>query len=92
MFKSKEPKFKLELGAEVECKITGFKGIIISRTQWLHNCSTYQVKPQKLDKDGETLQSEAFDEPQLKLIKPSVIKATHKTGGPERTVSRTNRL
>ena len=92
MFKSKEPKFKLDLGSEVECRITGFKGIIISRTQWLHNCSTYQVKPQKLNKEGETLISETFDEPQLKAITPNVIKSKQNTGGPAKSVQRTNRL
>lgn len=87
----KEPEFKFGLGDEVKDEITGFKGIITCRTQWLNNCNTYGVQLTKL-KDGETRKREGFDEPQLELVKAKVHKESRKTGGPEKAIHKTNRL
>lgn len=83
--------FKFGIGDRVEDQITGFEGVIVSRTQWLSNCNTYSVQS-TARKDGIPLERQHFDEPQLELITKKEIKEPkHKTGGPERPVPMTNR-
>ena len=88
--KKKEPEFKFDLGAKVKDTVTGFTGIITSRTQWIHNCNVYGLQPTAL-KDGEVRKRDHFDEPQLTLVEPEVIKPQRLTGGPTDTVRRTTR-
>ena len=40
--------FTMNLGSEVKDKITGFKGIIRGRSQYLTGCNTYGVQHPKL--------------------------------------------
>ncbi len=83
-------KFKFELGATVCDIITGFEGVVIRRTQWLNNCNTYGVQPRKL-LEGKIQEAGNFDEPQLKLVVDNpAIPSSRKTGGPERSISRTS--
>ena len=90
--RKKEAKFKFDLGDLVEDKITGFKGIVTCRSQWLHNCHTYSVKPTEL-KDGIPQDAQGFDEPQLAIAKKEAIKKPKKvTGGPRDVVKRANRI
>lgn len=88
--KANKVDFKLNLGDRVRDKITGFSGIITSRTQWLHNCNTYGVQPTQL-KDGVPQDRHVFDEPQLEVVDKKVIDEHRSTGGPERPVPATNR-
>lgn len=75
--------YKFTLGSEVKCTITGYKGVVIGRTQWLHGCNTYQVKSHDL-KDGKPLDSVPFDEAALELVeKKPERKASPKNGGPQ---------
>lgn len=60
--------FKFELGITVEDTISGFRGVITRRTQWLNNCNTYGVQPRELDKNGNVRDCGNFDEPQLKMV------------------------
>ena len=80
--------FKFDNGDKVKDKITGFTGIIVRRTQWLNNCNTYGVQPEKL-KDGIPQNVQSFDEPQLKSVKKEIHKVSQRTGGPNRHVSKT---
>ena len=86
----KDPKFKFDLGAEVEDLITGYKGIVIARTQWIYNCNTYGVRSTEL-KDGAPMEDKFFDEPALKEIKKQVVKPKTDTGGPTPALKQTNR-
>lgn len=81
------PEFKFNLGDEVKDTITGFPGVVICRSQWLNNCNTYTVQSKKL-KDGAPQTGQAFDEPQLTLLKEKQVKTHQKTGGPIREVRR----
>lgn len=58
---------KIDLGSRVKCKITGFEGVVIARTEWLSGCTRVTVKPEKL-KDGKTIEAETFDEPEVEVI------------------------
>jgi hypothetical protein len=82
--------FKFGLGDEVKDSITGFKGIVTARTQWLHGCNVYRVQPQDL-KDGKRLEVDHFDEPQLEVVEEEVHKEHRKTGGPAHEAVMTNR-
>lgn len=73
--------FQFNLGDEVKDRITGFQGVIISRTQWLTNCNTYGVKTRSLDKDGKPQDSCYFDEPNLELVGSEVF-SSHRDGRP----------
>jgi len=74
--------FRYELGDEVRDIITGFKGIITSRTEYINGCVRYGVQPQTL-KDGKTIDAEWTDEKQLKLVKSKRIEIEpERTGGP----------
>ena len=84
--------FKIGLGARVRDKITGFKGIVTSRTQWLHNCNVYGVQPEGLDKDSKVPDRGHFDEPALELLEDEVVEPKRDTGGPTDPPSRTSRL
>ena len=62
----KPKEFEFEMGCKVKDIITGFIGVVISRTQWLTNCNNYGVNPQEL-KDGKPIESQYFDENRLIL-------------------------
>jgi heat shock protein HspQ len=84
--------FKFSLGSIVKDRITGFKGVIICRSQWLTNCNTYGVKPQELDKDNKPHDAQYFDEPNLILVKADIFAEPEiKTGGPTERIRETNR-
>ena len=83
-------KSKFKLGSRVKDIITGFEGIVVARSQWLNNCSTYGVQPEEL-KNGIPQEKQWFDEPQLELVKTKVFKANATTGGPQRSVPNINR-
>jgi hypothetical protein len=79
----------IELGSKVRDKVTGFEGIAIGETRWLHGCLRYTVQPQELDKDGNQKATASFDEPQLIVLAgpaKTKVQATaseqRKTGGP----------
>lgn len=75
--------------------ITGFTGICMYRTQWIHGCNVYGLQPTALNKDGGVQERQQFDEPQLeevpKLIKNSK-KSSRTTGGPHDMMKEVNRV
>jgi hypothetical protein len=94
--------FKYELGCEAKDKVTGYKGMILSRAQWLTGCNTYGIKSQEL-KDGKPLDMVYFDEDAMDVIRtPNQIakdikktakesKKKKKQGGAEKPVYQTNK-
>jgi len=71
----------VELGDIVKDRITGFKGVAIGITKWLHGCRRITVQPEGM-KDGKPLETATFDEPQIDVVKRAVHETTAKTGGP----------
>ena len=83
----KLPNGKVELGDQVEDVVSGFKGIVMARTEWLNGCARIVVQP-KVGKDRKMPDNACFDEPQLKIIKRAntpkpVRKQRASTGGPK---------
>ncbi|RLA60506.1 MAG: hypothetical protein DRQ89_12765 [Epsilonproteobacteria bacterium] len=74
--------FKIPLGSKVEDNITDYKGIVVSRTQYLTNCNVYGIRSTEL-KEGKPADIVYIDEPQLTVVNPEpVIKESRRTGGP----------
>ena len=77
--------FKFELGVQVKCKITGFKGTVIARIEHITGCDQYSVRPKgEHNKLGEAVW---FDELELEQLKGKqiVLKAVDiPPGGPKR--------
>jgi hypothetical protein len=80
--------FKIELGSKVRDRITGFTGIVTARTEWIFGCIRYSVQPEKLNKDGTIVPSEAFDESSLVVVGKMTGYKPVATGGPKPAPSR----
>lgn len=77
---------KVELGDEVECQITGFRGIANGKSQWLTGCDRISVQG-PIGKDGKYGESFWVDEAALRIIKKQKVKPENvreeiKKGGP----------
>ena len=81
----------INLGDKVKDSVTGFIGIAVGRTTWLHGCDRITVQPEGLNKEGKLFENQNFDEPQLEVVKPKKVKeGNHKTGGYDIRVSQKN--
>ncbi len=73
----------INLGDTVKDSITGFKGIVVAKTDWITGCTRVVVQPETLTKEGAVKPSETFDEPILVLIKSKKpLKVDRTKGGP----------
>lgn len=77
--------WRFELGDRVKDRVSGFVGIVTTRTEHLNGCRQYGINP-PIGKDGKMLEGYNIDGEQLDLIdkglnksKPIIKKAT---GGP----------
>lgn len=82
--------FNFHLGDKLRDTITGFIGVVICRSQWIHSCNVYTLQPQSI-KDGKPSEKAYFDEPALELITEKTVTESRLTGGPERIAHRANR-
>ncbi len=76
--------FKFNLGDEVKDRVTGLKGIVTCRIEWLNGCLRYGVQPQSV-KDGARVADSCFDQGDLVLVKSRKVEACEprRTGGPQ---------
>ena len=58
----------IELGDAVRCKYSGFKGVAVSRTEFINGCVQFGVLP-KVKKDGTIQDDVGIDEEGLEVIK-----------------------
>ena len=72
---------KIQLGDRVRDTLTGFAGIAVAETQWLHGCRRITIQPEKLN-DGKVVEAMTFDEPQIVVVKEGVASGKRDTGGP----------
>ena len=72
----------LKLGDKVKDIITGFTGIAVAKTEWIHGCDRITVQP-TVKKDGKLPENMTFDEPSLVIVKAGFAKpkVKSKTGG-----------
>lgn len=75
---------EIKLGDKVKCKITGFKGIAVARTEFINGCIQWSVLP-KGDKSNKMPEEIGIDEQSLEIIKIPKRKVKKKeNGGPIR--------
>lgn len=55
---------RIKLGGEVKDTVTGFQGVAVARTEWLHGVSRISIQP-PVDIDGRHPDCVAFDEPSV---------------------------
>ncbi len=75
---------QIKLGDKVRCKITGFTGTAIIKSEFLNGCIQWGVLPEK-DKKGNKMPEEVgIDQHSLELfpIKKKVKVKKERTGGP----------
>lgn len=65
--KRRDDNMESKLGKEVQDRVTGFRGIATSETEYLQGCTRINVQP-KIKKDGALPARECFDEPDLIVI------------------------
>ena len=72
---------QVNLGDEVRDTITGFEGVVVAVTKWLHGCRRITVQPRTLH-EGKVPDTASFDEPQVEVLKSASVATTGNTGGP----------
>ena len=77
--------FKLELGQKVKDRVTGFKGVIVCRCDYLTGCRRYAVQAQKIGKDGKVGEWTYFDEDLLVLDGKNINHEIRNPAGPPRS-------
>lgn len=65
--------FKFSLGDEVHHIDSDHKGVVVSRTDHLYECTRYGVQPRDLNKDGKLFESLSHDEKSLVLDKVAAV-------------------
>jgi len=68
--------FGFELGEILKDKITGFKGVVMGRTEYFTDCIHYGLLSQKLSDSGKPIDWQWFDE--TRLIKVKGVKKVEK--------------
>ena len=71
----------IKLGDKVRCKITGFEGVAVAKTEFINGCIQWMVTPKA--KGGKYPEDIGIDEGSLEVIKPKLKKREKKNdGGP----------
>ena len=78
------PIFKYENGDQVKDIVTGFKGVIIARSEWMNRCVRYAVRPREMY-EGKPIEDRWFDEDQIVPQKgtKNLAPQTSPSGGPK---------
>ena len=76
----------IKLGDEVKDRVSGFRGIAISRHEYLQGCSRVTIQP-PVNEKGELPDCKSFDEPDLILLVSQKIQQfirPEPPGGPDK--------
>jgi hypothetical protein len=60
-----------KLGDLAQDKISGFKGIVMARCEWLYGCVRVTLQPQEVH-DGKPVDQQTFDEDQVRVLTAGV--------------------
>ena len=63
---------KIERGDCVRDEITGLKGTVIARTEWINGCARITIQPEGV-KDGKPFEPSTVDEEQCVFLKRSKL-------------------
>lgn len=75
----------IKLGCTAEDKVTGFRGVVTGRVEYLTGCNQVLLTP-KVDKDGKSVDGAWFDEQRVTVDREtSVIELDNSAGkGPDK--------
>jgi hypothetical protein len=79
----------IKLGDIVQDRISGFKGTVIAKVEYLNGCIQFCVKP-KTGKDGKMIEGEYIDMEQLEVVGQLFPNKAKKNGGPKSDMPPTN--
>lgn len=65
----------VNLGDKVKDLVSGFEGVVTTRSNFVAGCTRYRVDGTGLNGDGMPVDSVTFDETHLSVIQPNFIKA-----------------
>lgn len=68
-----------ELGDEVQCKVTGFRGVVTSIAKCLTGCDRVTIQP-PITKDGKHADALWFDINAVEILKKAKVKTENVTG------------
>lgn len=76
-----DPIFNIELGQEAEDVVTGYKGVVVARCEFIDGCVQYCLLPKSVK--GKYPDNQYIDEARLEVIetKPKSVESS-RTGGP----------
>lgn len=72
---------EITLGDVARDTITGFEGVVVCISQWLHGCRRLTIQPKALH-EGKPIETQSFDEPQCVLVEAAASPSRIETGGP----------
>ena len=75
--------FKFELGQELKEVVTGFRGMVMGRTDYYTGCNHYGLLSKKLNKAGAPTEWQWFDETRLTATGKKLEIKNKKTSGIE---------
>lgn len=73
--------FKYELGSKAKCKITGYEGLIVARTEWLYGCRRYVLQSSKIQDSGKPSEPLSADEDGIDIVEAAAPHPMPSTGG-----------
>lgn len=86
------PDFRVPLGVKAKDRISGFEGIVESRTQYLTGCNRIAMRKPGVKEDGGLYDLCGFDEPFVEIIDDDVVQPVVErakdSGGPQPIPSR----
>lgn len=76
----------VNLGDKVRCKVTGYTGICVARTDYISGCTRISVQaPMKDDKVPEWV---SLDEPMVEVLEAVIPQKKTDRGGPDLPIAR----
>lgn len=63
-----QTKFNYPMNAIAKDTVSGFEGVIITRSAHLFGCAQYGLAPQELGSDGSPKKTEHFDEARIEIL------------------------
>jgi hypothetical protein len=73
----------ITLGCKAKDMVSGFKGVVVARIEYLWGCTQYGLAPD-VNKNGNILDTQYFDYKRIEVIGKGKHIASEDTGGPQR--------
>jgi hypothetical protein len=64
----------VNIGDKAKDIVTGFQGIVVGKTSWLHGCDRLTLEPDKLDDEGQPQRVQTFDDHRIEIVQRGVLK------------------